>query len=139
MKLGKTLIIVGLIAAGILSLNFQAQAGNPPGDSPVIEGNEYWGVIILACSNFEVTLRVKRVVDCVVETDSLIERYPLAICPTTGDITANQVVGQWFAGCCPNRILLTDTGSPCAPNFWFFFFKIFTNAQIAIDYTDYLC
>ena len=46
---------------------------------------------------------------------------------------------QVLTGCCPNRILLTDTGSPCAPNFWFFFFKIFTNAQIAIDYTDYLC
>ena len=46
---------------------------------------------------------------------------------------------KFHTGCCPNRILLTDTGSPCAPNFWFFFFKIFTNAQIAIDYTDYLC
>jgi len=44
-------------------------------------------------------LRVKRVVDCVVETDSLIERYPAAICPTgddATDITANQIVGQWF-------------------------------------------
>jgi len=109
MKLGKTLIIVGLIAAGILSLNFQAQAGNPPGDSPVIEGNEYWGVIILACSNFEVTLRVKRVVDCVVETDSLIERYPLAICPTTGDITANQVVGQWFGY---DGVIFNEPGVP---------------------------
>ena len=64
MKLGKILIVVGLIAVGILSINFQAQAGNPPGDDPIIEGNEYWGVIILACSNFEVSLRVKRVVDC---------------------------------------------------------------------------
>ena len=29
MKLGKILILVGLIAVGILSLNFQARAGNP--------------------------------------------------------------------------------------------------------------
>jgi hypothetical protein len=98
MKFGKILIVVGLIAVGILSLNFQAWAGNPPPESPTIQGNEYWGVVILACTNLEVSVRVKRVVDCVVETDSLIERYPVAICPAVGapDFTANAIVGQWF-------------------------------------------
>lgn len=96
MKLGKILIVVGLIAVGILSTNFQALAGNPAPDGPVIVGNEYWGVVILACTNQEVSVRVKRVVDCVVETDSLIERYPLAICPTDSDIVPNAMVGQWF-------------------------------------------
>ena len=96
MKLGKILIVAGLIAVGILSMNFQARAGNPPGDDPTIGGPEYWGVIILACSNFEVSLRVKRVIDCVVETDSLIERYPVAICPADGDFPPSAVVGQWF-------------------------------------------
>jgi len=99
MKLGKTLIVVGLIAAGLLSLNFQAWAGNPPEEGANIQGNEYWGVLILACTNNEVTVRVKRVVDCVVETDSLIEIYPLPICPTGDDavdITPDQMVGHWF-------------------------------------------
>jgi hypothetical protein len=98
MKLGRILIVVGLIAAGILSINFPAWAGNPAPDGPVIGGPEYWGVIILACSNKEVSLRVKRVDDCVVEADSLIETYPVAFCPTgdAPDFTANAVVGQWF-------------------------------------------
>ena len=96
MKLGKILIVVGLIAVGILSINFQARAGNPPTEGPTIQGNEYWGVIILACAFQEESLRVKRVVDCVVETDSLIEQYPLPICPAEGDITANQLVNHWF-------------------------------------------
>ena len=80
MKFGKIFIVVGLIAVGTLSLNFQARAGNPPPDDPAIGDTEYWGVVIIACANQEVSLRAKRVVDCVVETDSLIERYPFNFC-----------------------------------------------------------
>ncbi len=115
MKLGKILIVVGLIAVGILSINFQARAGNPPGDSPVIEGNEYWGVVIIACTNLEVSVRVKRVVDCVVETDSLIERYPLAFCcvPTGGggerDIIAGDLLNQWLGY---DQVIFQEPGVP---------------------------
>ncbi len=101
MKLGKMLIFLGLIAVGILSLNFQVLAGNPPEEPPVIEGAEYWGVIIIACQNQEAYLRIKRVVDCQVETDSLIERYPLPICAVPDgqggerEIIASDLLNQW--------------------------------------------
>ena len=98
MKLGKIFILVGLIAVGTLSLNLQAWAGNPAEEDATVGGPEYWGVIILACDSNEVYLRVKRVVDCQVETDEVIEKYPVGICPTgeAPDFTANAVVGQWF-------------------------------------------
>jgi hypothetical protein len=101
MKLGKIFILVGLIAVGILSLNFQSWAGNPPPDNPTVGGPEYWGVIIIACASNEAYLRVKRVVDCQVESDELIERYPLPICEVSDgqggdrDIVAGDLVGQW--------------------------------------------
>ena len=101
MKLGKIFILVVLIAVGTLSLNFQARAGNPPPDSPAVGGPEYWGVIIIACANNEAYLRVKRVVDCQVETDSLIEIYPFPICSVsddqgiTRDINAGDLLNQW--------------------------------------------
>ena len=101
MKLGKIFILVGLIAVGTLSLNFQALAGNPPVNPPVTGDTEYWGVIIIACASNEAYLRVKRVVDCQVETDSLIERYPLPICSISDgqggerEIIAGDLLNQW--------------------------------------------
>jgi hypothetical protein len=59
-------------------------------------------VVVIACANLEVSLRVKRVVDCIVETDQVIEQYPAAYCPTEPPYwTANQLIGQWFGydGC----------------------------------------
>jgi hypothetical protein len=113
MKLGKILIVVGLIAAGILSLNFQAQAGNPATATSVIEGNEYWGVLIIACDSQEVSLRVKRVVNCLVEIDSVIERYPAPICPVApaADLTANALLDppQWIGY---NGVIFNEPGVP---------------------------
>ncbi len=115
MKFGKILIVVGLIAVGILSLNFQARAGNPPPEDPEIGGAEYWGVVIIACANQEVSLRVKRVVDCEVETDSLIERYPLAFCDVplegggTREIIASDLLNQWLGY---DRVIFNVPGVP---------------------------
>ena len=104
MKLSKILLIAGIVATlALLAPGPQTQAGNPPGDSPEIGGPEYWGVLVIACSNLEVSLRVKRVVNCIVETDQVIERYPAAFCPAENEpgFTANQLIGQWFGydGC----------------------------------------
>ena len=115
MKLGKIFIIVGLIAVGTLSLNFQVWAGNPPPDNPAIGDTEYWGVLIIACASQEVYLRAKRVVDCQVETDSLIERYPLAFCevPTGGggtrDIIASDLLNQWLGY---DQVIFQEPGVP---------------------------
>ena len=115
MKLGKIFILVGLIAVGTLSLNFQAWAGNPAPDNPTVGGPEYWGVIILACDSNEVYLRVKRVVDCQVETDEVIERYPLPFCsvPTgeasTRDIIASDLLGQWLGY---DQVIFQEPGVP---------------------------
>ena len=42
----------------------------PGQDTPVIEGPEYWGVVVVNDPLDFATLRVKRVVDCQVETES---------------------------------------------------------------------
>lgn len=115
MKLGKILIFVGLIAVGILSIPFQAWAGNPPPDNPVVGGPEYWGVVIIACDSQEVYLRVKRVVDCQVETDELIEKYPLPICKVPDgaggerDIIAGDLLNQWTGY---DQVIFQEPGVP---------------------------
>jgi len=115
MKLGKIFILVGLIAVGTLSLNFQAWAGNPAEEDATVGGPEYWGVVILACESKEVYLRVKRVVDCQVETDEVIERYILQFCrvPTgeesTRDIIASDLLNQWVGY---DQVIFQEPGVP---------------------------
>ena len=120
MKLGKMLILVGLIAVGTLSLNFQSWAGNPPpeGQDPIIGGPEYWGVLIIACESQEVYLRVKRVVDCQVETDELIEKYALPFCDVpiegtdpveTRDLIASDLLDQWLGY---DQVIFQELGVP---------------------------
>jgi hypothetical protein len=97
MKLGKILIAVGLIAVGILSLNLQARAGSPPTEGFAMGDDEYWGVLIINCVRDEVYLRVKRVVDCVVETDALIEsNVPQSDICDLIDIDAGIVLNQYM-------------------------------------------
>ena len=115
MKLGKIFILIGLIAVSTLSLNFQARAGNPAPETATVGGPEYWGVIMLACNNNEVYLRVKRVVDCQVETDEVIEQYPLPFCSvptgegTSRDIIASDLLGQWLGY---DQVIFQEDGVP---------------------------
>ena len=115
MKLGKIFILVGLIAVGTLSLNLQAWAGNPAAEGATVGGPEYWGVVMLACESQEVYLRVKRVVDCQVETDEVIERYIYQFCrvPTgeesTRDIIASDLLGQWLGY---DQVIFQEPGVP---------------------------
>ena len=112
MKLGKILIVVGLIAVGILSLNLQARAGSPAGENAVYGDDEYWGALIINCRDDEVYLRVKRVVDCVVETDSMIvlNAYePGGICTLIDDSGAGIILGQLLGY---NQVIFEQQGVP---------------------------
>jgi hypothetical protein len=75
MKTRKILMVVGLLGFGVfVALGSQAWAGGGPlpPDATVFHGPEIWGVVVGNCtttSQMYVVIRVKRVVDCDVETD----------------------------------------------------------------------
>ena len=93
MKLGKILLAFGLLACFALAVPcFQSLAGNPPPANPIIVGPEYWGVIVLNCTNNTGTLRVKRVVDCEIETQGLVFQLQVNICP----LNESDLMNQWF-------------------------------------------
>ena len=77
MQLGKILIVAGLIAVGILSLSFKVLAVEPPDDEGLeLLPPEYWAVIVIDCRGaggltIFTTVRVKKVVDCEVETQAI--------------------------------------------------------------------
>jgi hypothetical protein len=72
MSYKKMLLIVGLAAIFLtMSLGSQAYAGggiDPPAWCTTIQGPELWGVVIMDNASGASTLRVKRIVDCNVET-----------------------------------------------------------------------
>ena len=107
MKLGKRLLGLGLLASLVLAVPvFQSWATNPAPDDAVIVGPEYWGVVVINCKTHAVTLRVKRVVDCDIDTQALIEDYEsFAICDT--EITEETILHQWGHG-----QLFGETGVP---------------------------
>lgn len=98
MKLGKRLLVLGLLASLVLAAPvFKTWATNPAPAGAVIVGPEYWGVVVINCNKNVVTLRVKRVVDCKVETQALIEDYQsFAICDN--EITEEIILNQWGHG-----------------------------------------
>ena len=75
MKLRKILFVVGLMAIfAMLTPGLQVWAGGPePPAGSTIHGPEVWGVVVLNCNAGPVTLRVKRIVNCVVETQAIIQ------------------------------------------------------------------
>ena len=72
MSYKKMLLIVGLAAIFLaMSLGSQAYAGggiDPPAWCTTIQGPELWGVIIMDNASGVSALRVKRIVDCNVQT-----------------------------------------------------------------------
>ena len=87
MNFKKTLIIVGLAAIFFaMSLGSQAYAGggiDPPAGCNNILGPEIWGVVVMDCTKTAFTLRVKRIVDCNVETFSSVDTTSEYTCPAT--------------------------------------------------------
>jgi len=89
----KTVFIIGIAAIFFaMSLGTQAYAGGgtDPGVCPTIGGPEIWGVVVVGCENGEptgsATVRVKRIVDCNVETFSFSQNNYDGNCPA--DATA---------------------------------------------------
>lgn len=85
MNFKKTLIIVGLAAIFFaMSLGSQAYAGggtDPPDWCDVIGDPTIWGVVVVDCDKNVATGRVKRIVDCNVETFSFSDDNYQANCP----------------------------------------------------------
>ena len=61
--------VLMLTALAALVLSSAAIAGNP-GSEITIEGPEYWGVIVADCNTGMATLRVKKIDNCDVVTES---------------------------------------------------------------------
>lgn len=106
MKLGKQLLVLGLLASLVLvAAVYQTWATNPPPEGAIIVGPEYWGVAVINCTTHVVTLRVKRVVDCKVETQALIEDYESA--PICNQLTEETILHQWV-----HSQLFSEAGVP---------------------------
>jgi hypothetical protein len=81
MDLKKMLLIAGWVVVFIVISpvsHVTAGVGPEPPDTATITGPEIWGEVVMYCSEGAavpdvVTIRVKRVNDCVVETQALIE------------------------------------------------------------------
>ncbi|MCK4825913.1 hypothetical protein KA005_59745 [bacterium] len=84
MKLRKIVFVVGLMAIFTVltsgSLIWAGGGPEPPPPGATIHGPEIWGVVVLDCTNQLVIVRVKRVVDCVVETEAYVEEWSFG-CP----------------------------------------------------------
>jgi len=80
----KVFLISGLIVTlALLGFGGQAWAGGPenPPTTGTIGGPELWGQMIIDCGTGILSLRVKRIVDCEVETQAFIDpTYDLG-CP----------------------------------------------------------
>ena len=82
-------LLVGLLAIfTILMPASQALAGGgaePPPEGAIFEGPEIWGVVVMFClpglNNDTVTVRFKRVVDCNVETEAVVDLGWALECP----------------------------------------------------------
>jgi len=107
MKLVKHFLVLGLLGSlALAGSDPSAWAGNPPPASPDIVGPEYWGVVVINCNTSVITLRAKRVVDCDVETQALIEdESPFNVCGT--GLTDASLFHQWIHG-----VLFGETGVP---------------------------
>jgi len=89
MEIRKIFLLAGMLAALTLLIPAsQALAGGgaePPPPGAIFEGPEIWGVVVMFCGpgvgDDIVTVRFKRVVDCNVETETLVD-LNWAACPT---------------------------------------------------------
>ena len=116
MKLGKILIITGMIAVGMLGPSFEALAADPPVPGTTPQLPEYWGVFVVDCNGVPsaaepavtvlTTMRAKKVVDCEVETQAIVRPLTAGGCPDP--MTEAAVLNQVFRG----LILFDGTGDP---------------------------
>ena len=73
--------IVTALALLLPAAHALAGGAEDPPTTGTIEGPELWGEMVLDCSNFNViTIRVKRIVDCNVQTQAIVIPWSLG-CP----------------------------------------------------------
>ena len=114
MNFKKTHMIVALAAVFFaISLGSQAYAGggvDPPAWCTSIQGPELWGVVVLDCTKAVATLRVKRIVDCNVDTFSGVDDAFGADCPATATDPINWAFqGQSFFPDISGSAIITKT------------------------------
>ena len=93
MRIKKLLFVIGLTAmVTVLSLSGQLWAGGPenPPTTGSIDGPELWGEMVIDCGTGILSLRVKRIVDCNVETQAFMDpTYDLG-CPANETTPLNR-------------------------------------------------
>jgi hypothetical protein len=102
MNLRKTVVIIGLAAilAAVTPCS-QALAGGgvePPPEGAIFEGPEIWGVVVMFCGpgvgDDTATVRFKRVVECNVETEALVDLGWALECPPDVAAAAGQTLPE---------------------------------------------
>ena len=86
MKLRKMFYIAGLaIVSVILGTGYQVYGMEDPPDWGKTQGPELWGVVVVDCqSPYFLTIRVKRIVNCEVQTQTMV--FPQSVgCPNPND------------------------------------------------------
>jgi hypothetical protein len=85
MKLRRIVFFVGLMAIFAMltsgSLVWAGGGPEPPPPGANIHGPEIWGVVVFDCARELVILRLKRVVNCVVSTETYVETWDNFGCP----------------------------------------------------------
>ena len=75
MSVRKILMFIGFVSFFIFQSGNVMAGGGPEGGAPAtgtIVGPELWATVILSCDQNSVVARVKRIVDCNVETQALV-------------------------------------------------------------------
>ena len=97
MQIKKLTFVIGLTAmVTVLGLAGQLWAGGPenPPATGSIGGPELWGEMIIECSAANIaTLRVKRIVDCNVETQAILDLGYTLGCPADASTPLNRKLG----------------------------------------------
>lgn len=94
MNLSKTLrcvVLIAIFAVLIPVSQVMAGAGPEPPEDAVVLDTKIWGYVTMYCTTAPadlVVVHVKRVVDCNVETQLLVDNQWTADCPAAGDESA---------------------------------------------------
>ena len=107
MRIGKVILMTVLMAILCVGGTVgDVLAGNPPPAPGTIVGPEIWGVMIIDASGV-LSLRVKRIDDCDVETQSLVDiTYSLGA-PDVNNIVGQKLTGRTFFDINPDPAVLT--------------------------------
>ena len=102
MEIRKNFLLAGLLATLTLLIPCsQALAGGgmePPPPGAIFEGPEIWGVVVMYCGpgvgDDIATVRFKRVVDCNVETEALVDLGWALECPPDAAVAVGQTLPE---------------------------------------------